>query len=197
MKKAKILLAMLLTLLFALCAMGSGSDSSSSGSDSGNSGDGANATVSEVSTQPAATPISNGSQISDDYKDITINSVTLSYDVEPDNADGYYSHYPAENGKVYVVLDADVYNKAKAAMECDKVAKITVDYNNGYTYTGFSIVEEDNGSDFTYSNITSIDPLESCGMKWLVECPEEVETSGNPLKVILTVDGQDYVYTVR
>ncbi len=146
--------------------------------------------------QVSAKQIKVGDKIVTDSMEVVINRVELTYDVLPDNASGVYSHYVAEEGKVYICVDADVTNKAKQKLACDEIGTIAANYNDGYTYNGFTAVE-DSSTGFTYANITSIDPLETRGIKWLVNCPQEVETSNNSLILELAIGGDKFVYTVR
>ena len=143
-----------------------------------------------------AQTVSVGDKIVTDSMEIKINSVELTYDVLPDNTSGFYTHYAADAGKVYIAVDASVTNKAKQNLDCDEIGKIVADYNNGYTYRGF-IVVKDSSTGFTYANITSIDPLETKGVKWLIECPEEVEMSSNPLFLEFTINGGKYKLVIR
>ena len=117
-----------------------------------------------------ADAISVGETITTDTMEITINKAELSYDVLPDQKPDFYSHYPAEVGKVFIHLDVDVKNLAKQSLSCDEIMTVTADYNGGYTYNGFEVVE-DSFSGFTYSNITSIAPLDTLGVHYLIECP--------------------------
>ena len=140
--------------------------------------------------------VNSGDKIITDSMEIKINSVELTYDVLPDDTSGFYTHYAADAGKVYIAVDASVTNKAKRNLDCDEIGKIVADYNNGYTYRGFVVVKDSN-TGFTYANITSIDPLETKGIKWLIECPEEVEISSNPLFLEFTIDGGKYKLVIR
>lgn len=140
--------------------------------------------------------IKRGDKIVTDGMEITINGVEITYDVLPDKTDGFYTHYPADSGKVYISVDADVTNKAKQDLGCDEIGKLVADYNDGYTYKGFVVVE-DSTTGFTYANITKITPLETKGIKWLVECPEAVGEGDEALFLEFTVEGENFVYTVR
>ncbi|MGN1080506.1 MAG: hypothetical protein ACI4QV_00280, partial [Acutalibacteraceae bacterium] len=140
--------------------------------------------------------IKSGEKIVTDNFEIAINGVELTYDVLPDDTGGFYTHYEAEAGKVYISVDADVTNKAKQNLECDNIGKVTANYNDGYTYSGFVIVD-DSSTGFTYANITSITPLETRGIKWLIECPQEVAETANALFLEFTVNGEKFVYYVR
>lgn len=74
---------------------------------------------------------------------------------------------------------------------------VSADYNEGYTYNGFAIVE-DSSLGFTFSNTTDIDPLDTKGMHYLIECPQEVaDNTEAPLFVVLTVEGEKYQITLR
>lgn len=115
----------------------------------------------------------------------------------PDDTSSFYTHYPAESGQVYIHLDADIKNTQKQNLNCDEIYEVVADYNSGYTYDGQPIVD-DASTGFTYANITQIDPLQTLGVHYLIECPEEVETSQNPLVVTITMnDESQYQYVIR
>ena len=73
---------------------------------------------------------------------------------------------------------------------------VKADYNDGFTYDGFAVVN-DSSTGFTYSNISTIDPLETKGMRFLIDCPKEIEESQNPLFLIFTVGSKDYKLVIR
>lgn len=144
------------------------------------------------------TVIAIGDTITTDYAEITINKVELTYDVLPDDTSGFYTHYEADSGNVYLHLDLDVKNLGKQNLGCDEILSATADYNGAYTYTGFA-VSEDSNTGFTYANITSIKPLETLGVHFLFKCPQEVEESTNPLFITLEPAStkDSYVLTIR
>lgn len=141
--------------------------------------------------------INIGETIITTQMEYTLNGVEFSHDVTPQNPPSFYTHYPADAGQVYIHIDSDIKNLAKSDLGCDEVYSVTADYNQGYTYQGGAIVEDTDG-DFTYANITNINPLQTLGVHCLIDCPEEVETSTNPLYLIITLnDGSQYKYTIR
>ena len=151
---------------------------------------------------PTSTPIpentiSIGQTVTNNMYEFTLNKVQFSYDVMPDNPPSYYSHYEAKPGQVYIYVNASVKNLQKQGLPCDEVYSVTADYNGGYTYSGFNIITDTDGN-FTYASINSIDPLQTLGVHCLIDCPEEVETSTNPLFLTITMkDGSKYKYTIR
>ncbi len=198
-KKIAIIAVIIVVALIVVGSLGSNNSNTSTNNNSAQqnvgTADGNNNTVETQSTAPQMQSITDGNVITTATKEVTIKKSEFSYDVEPDNPDSFYSHYAAEAGKVYIVLSVDVKNNGKAAIECDELLGVKADYNNGYSYSGFAVVDE--GSDLGYANITALDPLSTQAMKYLIECPEEVETSTAPLFLIITVDGTQYQYTIR
>lgn len=151
---------------------------------------------------PTPTPVSmseitEGQTITNNMYEFTLNKVEISHDVMPDNPPDFYSHYTAKPGQVYIYVNASVKNLQKQGIECDEIYSVTADYNEGYTYSGFNIITDTDGN-FTYASINSIDPLQTLGVHCLIDCPEEVETSTDPLFLTITFkDGSQYKYTIR
>ena len=147
--------------------------------------------------EPESIPISIGQKVVTENCEFTLNKVELSYDVKPQNPPSYYTHYPASDGQVYIYINATVKNIQKQSLECDEIYSVEADYDNGYKYIGFNIVNDSDG-DFTYANINSVEPLQTRGVHCLIDCPEEVETSSKPLSITIKMkDGSDYLYKIR
>lgn len=206
MKKVLIIVAVIVGLIIIVGAISSSSDKSTTNNTVVNDENNViteNSVVTKTEennavekTNKKAKQIKAGDKIVTANKEITINSVELSYDVLPDDTSGYYNHYEAEVGKVYICVDADVHNNAKQNLACDNIGGVVADYNDGYTYSGFVIVE-DSSNRFTYANITSITPLETKGIRWLIECPQEVDETDNPLVLEFSIDNEKYEYVIR
>jgi len=151
----------------------------------------------EISKLIPVPSIKLGKTVKTKSYEFTLNNVELPYDVVPETNKMLYSHYVADSGQVYIHVDADVKNIAKQNLSCDEIYSVTADYNDGYTYDGFSIVEDTDG-DFTYANITSLKPLQTLGVHNLINCPEEIETSDKPLFITITLsDSTKYKYIIR
>lgn len=155
-------------------------------------------TVAETQSPQKGTPINIGETITTDTMELTVNKAELTYDVLPDDTSGFYTHYEADAGNVYIHLDVDVKNLGKQNLPCDELLKAIADYNGGYTYSG-QVVPEDSSTGFTYANITSIKPLETLGIHVLFKCPQEVEETTNPLFLTLEPAGtkNSYILTIR
>ncbi len=162
---------------------------------------------SAVSTTDTITPVSAtqkqipvlraGQTVSSQFFDFTINSVELSYRVEPKNPPNYYSYYSATNNEIYIYMNATVTNKSKNSLDCDKIYSVTADYDNGYTYKGFNIAD-DNDGDFTYANITDISPLQTRGVHYLISCPDIINKTSAPLFLTINMNsGEQYKYIIR
>lgn len=136
-----------------------------------------------------ATQIAIGETITGDGFEFTLNKVELTYDVKPANTNGFYRHYEAEKGKVFIHVDGTYLNTSKRDVTIGDLFVPKADYDNGYNYEGFVVVDDgDNG--FEYSNYQTVCvPLATCHYHGLIECPELIETSEAPLFVTFTIPG--------
>lgn len=130
--------------------------------------------------------------------DFNLEKAELSHRVEPTSKPILYSYYSPDNDKVYVYVKANITNNTKNDLSCDEIYDVEVIYNNDYAYTGFQVVQDEDMG-FTYSNITTIDPLTTGGVDTLIECPSEVETNTNaPLKLKITFNsGETFFCNLR
>lgn len=115
----------------------------------------------------------------------------------PPHPDNWYSHYEAESGKKYVDICIGYKNLSDRAIEADEVGGVSLSYADKYQYTGFSVIEEDNRSDFTYSSITSIDPLNTEFIHYLIEVPKEAADGTESLIATLTIQSKSYIIKIR
>lgn len=150
----------------------------------------------EEKVEETISAIQIGDVITTDTAEITIKNIEFSYDVLPDDTSNFYTHYPANTGNVYIHIDTDVKNIQKQNLGVEEIMDVVADYNDGYTYNG-SPIPEDSTTGFTYANITSIKPLESLGVRFLIECPQEVEESDNSLNLTFQVNDKEYSYKMR
>ena len=164
--------------------------------DTSNSIDSSNTNNTKESIFTNSKEITIGETIITDTKEVTINSISFEKTILPKNTNGYYTYYESEEGKVYIYINSDIKNLEKEAVKADELLYVQVDYNNGFKYAGFSIVD-DSKSGFTYSNITQIDPLDTLGVHFLVDCPIEVQESDNPVIVNLDIDDTIYTYKLK
>jgi len=117
-------------------------------------------------------------------------------DVVPPSPDGYYSHYPADDGMKYFDL-CFVYTNLKArSVSSDDVFKSALlSYAGKYEYRGTCIAEEDNRGDFTYSSY--IKPLCTEYIHLLFSVPDEVINGQDSILISYIINGSEYTYTYR
>ncbi len=147
----------------------------------------------EVLIEEKVLTISIGDIIKTNDIEVEIKKIEFSYDILPDDTSGFYTHYPADKGNVYIHIDTDVKNLAKQNLNCDEILSVKADYNNGYTYKSQAI-PEDSTTGFSYANIVSIAPLKTLGVRFIISCPQEVEGSDNPLSLAFQIDGDKDIY---
>lgn len=161
-------------------------------------GDAATAAASGGDTaEPAAQPIAIGDLITTNDYEFTLKKVELSYEVLPPNTSSVYTSYPAESGKVFVHVEADVKNTMQRDLRLDELFTASVLYDGQYPYDGFTIVNDGDNSFDWVGSYTAATPLETCIAHALVECPVEVDTSGKSILVTLDLGGTQYEYALR
>jgi len=168
-------------------------------------------TASEIIIIADETPLSNKTEwkdypelkqdtalVKEDYAELTLKSTSFEKKVTPPKASGYYTYYEVKNNdKVYVHVSIAFKNLMTIGKSADEALSVRLIYDNKYEYSGFSFVEDNGGADFTYSNITTISPLTSKNLHYLVEVPAEVQNGTGEVAIIVNVNGEKYKYQVR
>lgn len=192
MKKVFLLLLVVIMLLMLVACNDSSNDFNPW--DSGITDPDNNTTINTSKATPLAMQkaitIADTCEFYVEYADIT-------EDVMPPQPNSWYSHYVAENGKVYIDICISYKNLDTKEIFADDVLDATLIFGGRYQYNGFSIVEEDNRGDFTYSNITAIAPLCQEYLHYLFEVPAEIENSNGSLTALLTIGGTQYSLVIR
>ena len=141
-----------------------------------------------------------GDKVTTDDFEFTLNKVEFTYELLPEDTSSTYISYTPANDKVYLHIDGSFYNKAKRDYCVRDLPQPGADYDNGFAYSGFPIVDNPgNRSSFTWvSSYVACTPLETAHYHGLVECPKIVEASEAPLFVTLKMpDGKTYRCDVR
>ena len=147
--------------------------------------------------QESVKKIKDGDVIKTDNLEFTLKKVELTYQVKPKDTSGYYRTYEADSGKIYINVVGDYYNKSKRDVCIRDLFIPSADFNNGYQYEGFAVVED--GNSFTWaSSYLVCEPLATCRYHGLIECPEVVKTQTDaPLFVTFKIEGTTYQYDIR
>ncbi|MGL5479484.1 MAG: hypothetical protein ACRDCB_10640 [Clostridium sp.] len=145
---------------------------------------------------PKELTFEKGSTIKAKDYEVKIKNIKITKKIEPDKKEGFYNYYTADKGNVYVEVDTDVKNLKKEDVTVADIGSIEVDYDNGYTYNG-NLIPEDETLGFNYPNITSIAPLSSKGVRWAVQIPEEASKSDKSLKIKIKIGGEEYICNYR
>lgn len=132
-----------------------------------------------------------------DRGEFFVEYATILKKVVPPRPSDWQSYYEAEYGKVFVDLCVSYKNLSTQDIVSGDVVSGYLLYADKYQYRGFSIIEEDNRSDFTYSNITNISPLSTEYIHYLFEVPEEIELGEGSLSSIITINNESYKINIR
>ena len=144
----------------------------------------------------AAQTIALGETILGADYEFTLTNVEFSYEVLPPNTSRVYTSYPADSGKVYIDVSADLKNTMERNIRIDELFTVSACYDGKYQYPGFTVVGDDNQFIWA-SSYTAALPLETCKAHGLIECPVEVDTSGKSVVVTIVIDGVSYEYALR
>ncbi|MBE7901039.1 bZIP transcription factor [Paenibacillus polymyxa] len=167
------------------------------------------ATTATTSTTPAepveqkqedtVTPIKKGETVTiQDFADITVTGNKISKKIEPSKPGDFHTLYESkETDSTFFALIIKAKNLGAEGIKADKIAEVNLKFDNKYDYDTFSTIEERGGEDFTYTNITSVDPLKTGTLYYLSEIPNEVAKSEKPLKAEIKIQDKVYEYTIR
>lgn len=104
--------------------------------------------------------------------------------------------FTPDDGNVYIDVTVSIKNIDKSSVNCDNVLNMQADYNDGYTYKGFTVVE-DSSMGLNYALLENISPLQTKDIRYLISCPKEVSETDNPLFITTKLGGTEYIYTIR
>ena len=150
----------------------------------------------ETQQQSLGTPVEKGKPFQVDYVgQITIQDAGFTSDVVPTQKNSFYTHYKAENGKVYFYVTTTLKNLGKEKADASKVAEAKVIYDAGYQFDCMAIIEKH--GDLDGALYRNIDPLNPETMRYIVQVPAGMQNDGKPLKVQFSIGGKQFVYTYR
>lgn len=133
-----------------------------------------------------------------DYCEVTLKEAEFTKLIEPKKTDSFYTYYEVkEPNTIYLDVIIDIKSLLESVKVSDGFVSVQVKYKNKYEYNTFSIIEEKDGADFTYSNITGIEPLKSGRLHFIAELPEEASKDDGRVSVIISANDKEYEYIVK
>lgn len=135
-----------------------------------------------------------------DFSEMTVSQANFTAKIVPPNksGSGLYSYYEVKDaGNIYLDIPVSIKSLLTSGKSADEFLSVKVKYDGKYEYRTFSTVEDRGGTDFTYSNITSIEPLKSAVLHFIAELPKDASTDGKPVDIVLTISGKEHTYKLR
>ncbi|WP_027626716.1 hypothetical protein [Clostridium lundense] len=134
----------------------------------------------------------------ENYCEFKITNTKFGKRINPPNPRDMYTYYEAkEPGTIYLDTTIDIKSLLTEGRRSSEFLSVKVIYDNKYEYKTFSTIEEKGGTDFTYTNITSIEPLKKGIIHFIAEVPEEVQKDNKPLMVVINLNNKEFSYTIR
>ena len=125
----------------------------------------------------------------EDFASITYLGMEYTDDLLPPNTSGSYTHYPINNkDNTYLVIKFDIANNGSVDRDIEQFIGMKAVYAEKYTYTGFVVKEDDDGSGF--DKFASLSPLETGRIYFLIEVPKVVTKESGIIQVVF--DGNEY-----
>lgn len=125
------------------------------------------------------------------YANFRFDSVFYTDDLKPSNTDSVYTHYEIDSpDSTYLVVQYDITNLQNNGKLQDSFVGVTAVYRNKYTYTGFTVVEDEDGAGF--SSYDDIEPLSTRRLYCLIKVPKSV--TADEVTLTLFFRGKEYVY---
>lgn len=135
--------------------------------------------------------------IKEDVYELTYKGSEFSKKVLPPTLTSFYTYYEAkEEGHQYLVIKLDYKNLEGTSVESDEVASVHIKYNNKYEYTSFPVIVDSDG-DFTYANITDINPLTVGQMYYLCDVPDTVANGTESIVAYVKTSNETYEINIR
>ncbi|BFH60480.1 bZIP transcription factor [Paenibacillus azoreducens] len=165
---------------------------------SGNNTEATSQTKSEEQNKKMPLLTKNKMQLFDNFAEITITKTKFSKKIEPSSPSSFYTYYEAKGeDTTYLALYIKIKNLNESGTTANKFANVIFKYDDKFSYDAFSVLEENGGGNFTYTNITDINPLSSNTVIFLAEVPKEVETGNKSVTAEVKVNGETYLYKIR
>ncbi|MCC3373817.1 hypothetical protein [Cohnella sp. REN36] len=133
-----------------------------------------------------------------DFAEMTVKKASFTAKVVPPKPDSFYTYYEVKD-KENIYLDTVISIKSLLAesKSADEFASVKVKYDGKYEYDSFSTIEEQGGGNFTFTNISSIEPLKTRVLHFIAELPKEAAKDEKPVVITVTIEGKDYLYKLR
>jgi hypothetical protein len=134
-----------------------------------------------------------------DFAEVTLTGTAFTTKVEPPKkGSGLYSYYEVKDKEnIYLDTTVSVKSLLTSGKSSKEFAEVKVKYDGKYDYKTFSTIEEQGGTDFTYTNITSIEPLKTGVLHFIAELPKDAAADGKPIEITIVINGKNYVHKLR
>ena len=140
--------------------------------------------------------ITIGDTIGTDKIEVTINNIEFSGVILPRDTSGDYTYFSAEEGMVYIDIDIGIKNLQKEKVKLEDIMVVVADYDRQDNYSSYALADGSSGFETGDQDI-SLSPLEAMNIRFLIQCPQEVEEKGDALLLNFQIDEEKYQYTMR
>lgn len=121
----------------------------------------------------------------------TLRGIEITDEFKPSNAEKAAASYAVEDpSNTYVVAEIEVTNLGAISEPIEKMIHVKVKYKDQYEYAGFSVAENESGTDFT--TWEGIDPLMTRKVYTLFKVPDAIASEAAEFSIF--INGVEYTY---
>lgn len=148
----------------------------------------------------AAASLYTGKVLNTNHAEVTVKNIDIVDHIYPEKRSGYYLYYSvSETDTTWFHIELKVKNTSSGVLNLySMIENPTITYDGMYDYSTYAVYySKGSNIDRMYSWYTeTIDPLETCTVHVVVECPIDVKTSDKSLTGSIKIDGtsQDINY---
>ena len=135
-------------------------------------------------------PLAEGDELTAaDYAALVYHNYTFTDTILPTDVSGPYSYYEVDNtDNTYLALSFQLTNEMSDGHDMDKFLYCTATFDGKFSYTGFLVAEEEDGTGF--DSYVTLDPLAPRHVLCLIEVPDTVVEM--PVSISVIFDKQEY-----
>lgn len=127
----------------------------------------------------------------ENFAALTWQGMSYTDDLLPPNTSTVFTHYQVDSpDNTYLAARFDVTNYQSTEKDCDTFVSVKAVYQDKYTYTGFAVVQDADGTGF---HRDSIMPLNTRTLYILIEVPKSIIQ--DPVALTISFDGGEYTYS--
>lgn len=134
----------------------------------------------------------------DDFFEFTVTRYSFTKLIEPPDPKDLYKFYETNDpDKIYLDMIVRYKNRRSTAIPVPEAASVTFFFSKAKGFAGTAIMEEPDGTDFTFPDSTAIKPDETRILHYFAEVPIAYQAGSQSIDAIIGVNKRHYNFSLR